>query len=198
MALRGWHPFICSSIHPSFAKHSYRYFVLSSGTSEVRGHFCSFFILGLWEGPGPGWEEDGPALKMGVAISGIVFIANPICVEAGKGGVPRREQLYLPSPYLCMPFPVWCLGGAWVTFYSTYTVSLYMQPSVWFRIQIRFRPCNSDGSLKSLSIGRLPLFLLPPPRNVLVETTRLSCKVSQSLGFAHSILVVILNVPLFL
>lgn len=58
-----------------------------------------------------------------------------------------------------------------------------------------FRPCNSDGSLKSLSIGRLPLFLLPPLRNILVETTRLSCKVSQSLGFAHSILVVILNVP---
>lgn len=56
--------------------------------------------------------------------------------------------------------------------------------------------CNSDVSLKSLSLGRLPLcsFCHPLVTYWLKPPSCLSCKISQSLDFADSISVVILNV----
>lgn len=58
-------------------------------------------------GPEPGGEEEGPALKTGVTVSGTVFIANPICVKVEKVLVSPGE-----SPYVCLTFVCHFLLGA--------------------------------------------------------------------------------------
>lgn len=74
-----------------------------------RGHFCSFLIVGLCDGAQG--EKKGSALKTGVAISGTIFIANPIWVEVGECGGALAENARMPVPHLLSPvYAIPCMG----------------------------------------------------------------------------------------
>jgi hypothetical protein len=82
---------------------SHRHSVLNSGHLTLKGHFCSFFTVGLCEEPGPGWEEH-PALRIEGIISGVTFMTAPFLWTLGEGGG-------VSSRYLCLPILIFVYLG---------------------------------------------------------------------------------------
>ena len=150
---------------------------------------------------GPVWgdqdqDEKKRALPSRWVLLFLAFTANFICLEVGEtGGVPSRECLHLPSPYLCMSFSACALASAWVTFYSSITVDICIATIclVWDTNQVHTLQqwCVSwisfDGSLPlCFFCHSFVIYLLEQPGC-------LSHKASRSLAFADSVPLVILH-----